>query len=172
MKEGAILDQLGINIRKFRKVRGMTQEELAENARTTKQSILKIEKGETIPLSTTLYAIASSLGTTVETLFGDNIELSLASENIVLDVLRKQASFNELHRSILEDSNEDEFNKVNLEKERKLLLSELDINDMSNKELYKLILLKQEADLAIAREKYLETNFISDRVKKNRTDLK
>ncbi len=158
MKEGAILEQLGINIRKLRKVRGMTQEELAENAKTTKQSILKIEKGETIPLSTTLYAIASSLGTTVETLFSENIELSQTSENIVLDVLRKQASFNELHRNILEDSKDDEFDKVNLEKERKLLLSELDIDNLSNKKLYELILLKQMSDLESAREEYLNTN--------------
>lgn len=160
MKEGAILEQLGINIRKLRKVRGMTQEELAENAKTTKQSILKIEKGETIPLSTTLYAIASSLGTTVETLFSENIELSQTSENIVLDVLRKQASFNELHRNILEDSKDDEFDKVNLEKERKLLLSELDIDNLSNKKLYELILLKQKSELETAQEKYLETKFV------------
>ncbi|ALS36610.1 transcriptional regulator with XRE-family HTH domain [Enterococcus rotai] len=152
------MEQLGINIRKLRKVRGMTQEELAENAKTTKQSILKIEKGETIPLSTTLYAIASSLGTTVETLFSENIELSQTSENIVLDVLRKQASFNELHRNILEDSKDDEFDKVNLEKERKLLLSELDIDNLSNKKLYELILLKQMSDLESAREEYLNTN--------------
>lgn len=160
MKEGAILEQLGINIRKLRKVRGMTQEELAENAKTTKQSILKIEKGETIPLSTTLYAIASSLGTTVETLFSENIELSQTSENIVLDVLRKQASFNELHRNILEESEEDGFNKVKLEKERKLLLSELDIDNLSNKKLYQLILLKQKSELETAQEKYLETKFV------------
>ena len=160
MKEGAILEQLGINIRKLRKVRGMTQEELAENAKTTKQSILKIEKGETIPLSTTLYAIASSLGTTVETLFSEDIELSQTSENIVLDVLRKQASFNELHRNILEESEEDGFNKVKLEKERKLLLSELDIDNLSNKKLYQLILLKQKSELETAQEKYLETKFI------------
>ncbi|MGX7139564.1 hypothetical protein RV15_GL001850 [Enterococcus silesiacus] len=160
MKEGVILEQLGINIRKLRKVRGMTQEELAENAKTTKQSILKIEKGETIPLSTTLYAIASSLGTTVETLFSENIELSQTSENIVLDVLRKQASFNELHRNILEDSKDDEFDKVNLEKERKLLLSELDIDNLSNKKLYQLILLKQKSELETAQEKYLETKFV------------
>ncbi|ALS02412.1 hypothetical protein ATZ33_13755 [Enterococcus silesiacus] len=154
------MEQLGINIRKLRKVRGMTQEELAENAKTTKQSILKIEKGETIPLSTTLYAIASSLGTTVETLFSENIELSQTSENIVLDVLRKQASFNELHRNILEDSKDDEFDKVNLEKERKLLLSELDIDNLSNKKLYQLILLKQKSELETAQEKYLETKFV------------
>lgn len=160
MKEGAILEQLGINIRKLRKVRGMTQEELAENAKTTKQSILKIEKGETIPLSTTLYAIASSLGTTVETLFSEDIELSQTSENIVLDVLRKQASFNELHRNILEDSKDDECDKVNLEKERKLLLSELDIDNLSNKKLYELILLKQKSELETAQEKYLETKFV------------
>lgn len=166
MKEGAILEQLGINIRKLRKVRGMTQEELAENAKTTKQSILKIEKGETIPLSTTLYAIASSLGTTVETLFSEDIELSQTSENIVLDVLRKQASFNELHRNILEDSKDDEFDKVNLEKERKLLLSELDIDNLNNKKLYELIVLKQKSELEISREKYLETKFVSDRAKK------
>ncbi|XUD05073.1 hypothetical protein IGJ34_003087 [Enterococcus sp. AZ177] len=157
------MEQLGINIRKLRKVRGMTQEELAENAKTTKQSILKIEKGETIPLSTTLYAIASSLGTTVETLFSENIELSQTSENIVLDVLRKQASFNELHRNILEESEKDGFNKVKLEKERKLLLSELDIDNLSNKKLYELIVLKQKSELEIAREKYLETKFVSDR---------
>ncbi|MBO0447645.1 helix-turn-helix transcriptional regulator [Enterococcus ureilyticus] len=152
------MEQLGINIRKLRKVRGMTQEELAENARTTKQSILKIEKGETIPLSTTLYAIASSLGTTVETLFGENIELSQASENIVLDVLRRQASFNELHRNILEDSKEDGLDKVNLEKERKLLLSELDIDNLSNKKLYELILLKQKFDIENARKEYLDSS--------------
>ncbi|WYJ87174.1 hypothetical protein A5866_002258 [Enterococcus sp. 12C11_DIV0727] len=152
------MEQLGINIRKLRKVRGMTQEELAENAKTTKQSILKIEKGETIPLSTTLYAIASSLGTTVETLFSEDIEFSQTSENIVLDVLRKQASFNELHRNILEDSKDDEFDKVKLEKERKLLLSELDIDNLSNKKLHELIFLKQVFDLENARKEYLDSS--------------
>lgn len=150
----ADLGQLGLNIKKLRKARGMTQEELANKAKTTKQSILKIEKGETIPLSTTLYTIAMSLGTTMETLFSEDAQISEASEHMVLELLRKQSSFIELHRSILDEG------KEKSEEERKLLLSELNVENLKNKELYQLILLKHRNELEQAQEKYLESKIL------------
>lgn len=65
------LIEVGNNIRKWRNLKGIKQEMLADDLEISKVSISKIETGKTdIPLLR-LYQIASSLGIQVQFLFID-----------------------------------------------------------------------------------------------------
>jgi transcriptional regulator with XRE-family HTH domain len=69
------LIEVGNNIRKWRNLKGIKQEMLADELEISKVSISKIETGRTdIPLKR-LYSIAVALGITVELLFSDPYSL-------------------------------------------------------------------------------------------------
>ena len=61
MKTGEISREIGVKIKNYRKLRGMTQEELAVRIYKSKATLSKYEKGEIIVDIETLYAIAESL---------------------------------------------------------------------------------------------------------------
>ena len=61
---------LGINIRKMRLERGMTQRQLAYRLRVSVQAVSKWERGKTYPDVTMLLPIADMLGVTLDELFG------------------------------------------------------------------------------------------------------
>ncbi|AXF57610.1 helix-turn-helix domain-containing protein [Salicibibacter kimchii] len=61
-------DTIGFNVRYYREMKGLTQKQLAEDICTQAQ-ISKIEKGDIIPLSSTLYEIAKKLDLDVNYFF-------------------------------------------------------------------------------------------------------
>lgn len=61
---------LGINIRKMRLERGMTQRQLAYRLRVSVQAVSKWERGKTYPDVTMLLPIADMFGVTLDELFG------------------------------------------------------------------------------------------------------
>ncbi|QQK79419.1 helix-turn-helix domain-containing protein [Salicibibacter cibi] len=61
-------DTIGFNVRYYREMKGLTQKQLAEDICTQAQ-ISKIEKGDIIPLSSTLYEIAKKLDIDVNYFF-------------------------------------------------------------------------------------------------------
>lgn len=56
----------GERVRELRKVRALTQAELADKANTTKETVGKIELGYRQPRPTTIRALAAALGVEVE----------------------------------------------------------------------------------------------------------
>lgn len=63
--------EIGTNIRKARKKRGITQEELANVADISTQHLCRIENGVRTPSLETVHRIAYALGTTADVLFGN-----------------------------------------------------------------------------------------------------
>ncbi|HEY4716472.1 MAG TPA: helix-turn-helix transcriptional regulator [bacterium] len=61
MKNANFIQALGLNIRKFRKAKGLTQEQLAELAGISYKYLGEIERGETNPSIGTLLVIAQGL---------------------------------------------------------------------------------------------------------------
>jgi transcriptional regulator with XRE-family HTH domain len=61
---------LGKNVRRLRKQRGLTQADLGDRVKVQRQTIIKIEKGTTVPSHQTIVAIAQELGATVDALQG------------------------------------------------------------------------------------------------------
>ena len=60
---------VGMCMRKFRKTRGMTQEELAKNSNLSTMSIRRYESGERIVTDEALQRIANALEITLKDLF-------------------------------------------------------------------------------------------------------
>lgn len=76
-----ILIEIGGNIRKWRNLKGIKQESLADELEISKVSISKIETGKTdIPLKR-LFSIAEALGITVELLFSDPFSVIKKNQN-------------------------------------------------------------------------------------------
>lgn len=67
---------LSENIKKYRKLRGLSQEQLAEALNVTRQSVSKWETGIAQPDADNLVLLASVLGTTVESLSADESQPS------------------------------------------------------------------------------------------------
>ena len=63
------------NIRKFRKERGLTQEELAIRVNVVRQTVSKWEKGQSVPDAELLQKIAEVLEVTVSQLLGEEKEM-------------------------------------------------------------------------------------------------
>lgn len=63
------------NLKRFRKQKGLTQEELAERLHVVRQTISKWEKGLSVPDAELLIRIAEIFETSVGVLLGDTIEL-------------------------------------------------------------------------------------------------
>ncbi|WP_165352651.1 helix-turn-helix domain-containing protein [Bacillus infantis] len=93
---------LGKKIKDLRVSRGLKQSELSEGICTQAQ-ISKIERGDIIPLSSTLYLIARRLGVDISYFFGMN---GIASNEYVEDVMeqlyaaRKELNYDELRRIV------------------------------------------------------------------------
>ena len=56
---------VGGNVRRLRKARGLTQEDLAEAASLSQQHISEIETGKQNPMLLTLFGLAKALGATL-----------------------------------------------------------------------------------------------------------
>lgn len=66
-----IYEKLGINIRKYRKKLGLSQEELAEKAKLDLTSVSEIESGLRNPSVKTIHKIALALNTSTKELFSN-----------------------------------------------------------------------------------------------------
>jgi len=64
-------DQIGPRIRKLRLDRGLTQQQLATDARMTKSYLSKIENSDSAPPVSTLINLAQALGVTMDVLFSE-----------------------------------------------------------------------------------------------------
>lgn len=69
------MEMLGMNIRHLRKVRGMTQEELAKRAGLSTMSIRRYENGERIVTEKTMARIANALDVAIYEFFPDGEEM-------------------------------------------------------------------------------------------------
>jgi putative transcriptional regulator len=76
------------NLKRFRKQKGLTQEELAERLHVVRQTISKWEKSLSVPDSELLIRIAGIFETSVGILLGDTVELP-ADKNIVAEKLEQ-----------------------------------------------------------------------------------
>jgi putative transcriptional regulator len=76
------------NLKKFRKQKGLTQEELAERLHVVRQTISKWEKGLSVPDSNLLIQVAAVFETSVGTLLGDTVELP-DDKNIIAEKLEQ-----------------------------------------------------------------------------------
>lgn len=57
---------MGVNIKKYRKIKGMTQQEVATECNLTQEYICKLEKGKTNnPTTEALLKIAKTLGVSI-----------------------------------------------------------------------------------------------------------
>lgn len=71
---------LNDNIKKLRKAKGLSQDELAIKLNVVRQTISKWENGLSVPDSEMLLTIAEELGTTVNALLGETVEPDVCSE--------------------------------------------------------------------------------------------
>jgi Zn-dependent peptidase ImmA (M78 family)/DNA-binding XRE family transcriptional regulator len=55
------MTQIQINLKKWRKIRGLTQEEVAQKAGVSRQGYMKLERGDSSPRTETLVSIANAL---------------------------------------------------------------------------------------------------------------
>jgi putative transcriptional regulator len=76
------------NLKRFRKQKGLTQEELAERLHVVRQTISNWEKSLSVPDSELLIRIAGIFETSVGILLGDTVELP-ADKNIVAEKLEQ-----------------------------------------------------------------------------------
>lgn len=68
------LDTIGKNIRKFREIKKLRQEDLAEKTDLTTNYIGMIERGEKIPSLETFINILNSLGVSADMVFSDVLD--------------------------------------------------------------------------------------------------
>ena len=61
---------IGENIRRLRREKGMTQEQLAEVLNVTNAAVSKWERGDSLPDITMLFPIAEFFGVSVDNLMG------------------------------------------------------------------------------------------------------
>lgn len=71
------------NLKKFRKIKKLTQEELAEKLNTTKTSIYNYEKGISFPSVETIYNICTVLSITPNDLLTATNDSIFKSENLI-----------------------------------------------------------------------------------------
>ena len=93
------------NLRKLRRAKGLSQEELAVKLNVVRQTISKWEQGSSVPDSEMLMRIAAELDTTVNILLGDTVDAEESSDlktiAAKLEVLNEQfAKRNEARRKV------------------------------------------------------------------------
>ena len=96
---------LSENLKKFRKIKGLSQEELALRLNVVRQTISKWEKGLSVPDSEMLIRIAEELDTSVTVLLGETVEseepVDVKALSAKLEVLNEQfAKQNETRRKV------------------------------------------------------------------------
>lgn len=64
-----IYEKFGLNIKKYRKSLGITQEELAERAKVDPKSVISIENGGRNPTLQTIYRLAKALKVEIKQFF-------------------------------------------------------------------------------------------------------
>ena len=93
------------NLRKLRRAKGLSQEELAVKLNVVRQTVSKWEQGSSVPDSEMLLRIAAELDTTVNVLLGDTVDAEespdLKTIAAKLEVLNEQfAKRNETRRKV------------------------------------------------------------------------
>ena len=93
------------NLKRFRKSKGLSQEELALRMNVVRQTISKWEKGLSVPDSEMLIRLAEELGTTVNVLLGETVstedEPDLKTIATKLEILNEQFAIqNEKRRKL------------------------------------------------------------------------
>ena len=96
---------LSDNLKRFRKAKGLSQEELALRLNIVRQTISKWEKGLSVPDSEMLIRLAEELGTTVSILLGESVVTEEAPDlktiAAKLEILNEQfAKQNEKRRKL------------------------------------------------------------------------
>lgn len=96
---------LNDNLKRLRKSKGLSQEELAINLNVVRQTVSKWEQGLSVPDSEMLLKIADELETPVNVLLGENVvleeEIQLKTIATKLEILNEQfAKRNEKRRKI------------------------------------------------------------------------
>ena len=79
------LDSIGENLRKYRKQRKMTQENLAEKANLTPNYIGMVERGEKIPSLETFITLLNALGVSADMVLFDVIDNGYSVKASLLD---------------------------------------------------------------------------------------
>lgn len=79
------LDTIGKNIRKFREIKKLRQEDLAEKADLTTNYIGMIERGEKIPSLETFINILNSLGVSADMVLSDVLDNGYKVKNSLLN---------------------------------------------------------------------------------------
>lgn len=69
--------ELGQNIQKFRRMMGLSQEELAEKCEISRQAIAKWENGESVPTIEKLIFLADFFEVTLDELVGRKEDIAL-----------------------------------------------------------------------------------------------
>ena len=81
---------LNENIKRLRKLKGLSQEELAIKLNVVRQTVSKWENGLSVPDSSMLIVLADELDTSVSTLLGESVsesasdDLKIISEKLVV----------------------------------------------------------------------------------------
>ena len=83
---------LGDNIKKYRKIKNLSQEELADKVNVTRQSVSLWETGKTQPSVDVLIKLASVLGVATDELLSDN---AVINREIPTVVTNKEISIDE-----------------------------------------------------------------------------
>ena len=96
---------LSDNLKRLRKAKGLSQEELAVKLNVVRQTVSKWEQGLSVPDSEMLLRIAAELDTTVNVLLGDTVDAEESSDlktvAAKLEVLNEQfAKRNETRRKV------------------------------------------------------------------------
>ncbi len=79
------LDTIGKNIRKFREIKKLRQEDLAEKTDLTTNYIGMIERGEKIPSLETFINILNSLGVSADMVLSDVLDNGYTVKNSLLN---------------------------------------------------------------------------------------
>lgn len=91
------LDTIGKNIRKFREIKKLRQEDLAEKTDLTTNYIGMIERGEKIPSLETFINILNSLGVSADMVLSDVLDNGYTVKDSLLN--------EKLEKLVLEDKN-------------------------------------------------------------------
>lgn len=91
------LDTIGKNIRKFREIKKLRQEDLAEKTDLTTNYIGMIERGEKIPSLETFINILNSLGVSADMVLSDVLDNGYTVKDSLLN--------EKLEKLVLEDRN-------------------------------------------------------------------
>ncbi len=73
---------LGENIKTLRKIKGLTQEELAARLKVVRQTVSKWEKGLSVPDAELLQRLAEELDVHVTQLLGAPMEINMEKDNV------------------------------------------------------------------------------------------